>query len=254
MLMLIQPAQAKTVDKTIIDDKFVCMDATTKFEKKYEIKEHLLSTISNVESGKWDENLNRRTTWPWTINAQGKGMHFKTKEEAIAKVRKLQAEGIKSIDVGCMQINLSYHGDAFESLEDAFDPYKNVEYGAQFLKNLYSKTDDDWMKAATNYHSKKPVKAQRYKKKIVAAYEEVKLSLNSDIFEDVAQEPTIKAKKLKAPKVKIAAAKKTNLKDSVIKKLSTKNSDTSFSKEDKANKANEWREAKLEQYRKEKIK
>lgn len=189
MLILSQPAQAKTVD-VVIDDKYICLDATTKFEKKYEIKEHLLSTISNIESGKWDARSNTRTTWPWTINARGKGMHFKTKAEAIAKVKELQAKGIKSIDVGCMQINLVFHKSAFESLEDAFDPYKNVEYGAQFLKKLHARTKDDWMKAATNYHSKKPAKARAYAKKINSTYEKVKLSLNSNLFEDTAILPS----------------------------------------------------------------
>jgi len=51
--------------------------------------------------------------WPWTINAQGKGQFFKTKAEAVKAIKNLQAQGVKSIDVGCMQINLSYHGKAF---------------------------------------------------------------------------------------------------------------------------------------------
>lgn len=185
--MFSQPVEAKTIENTtnIIEDRFVCMDATLKYEKEYEIKEHLLSTISSVESGKWDAELNRNTPWPWTINAQGKGMHFNTKEEAVAKVKELQAKGVKSIDVGCMQVNLIFHGKAFESIEDAFDPYKNVEYGAKFLKRLYSKTNDNWMKAATNYHSKKPHKAKIYEKKINATYADVKLGLKKGIFAEI---------------------------------------------------------------------
>lgn len=63
----------------------------------------------------------------------GKGRYFATKEEAVRAVKKLQAQGVKSIDVGCMQINLAYHGDAFDSIEDALDPETNVTYGAKFL-------------------------------------------------------------------------------------------------------------------------
>lgn len=73
-----------------------------------------------------------------------------------------------------MQINLAYHPDAFKSVEEAFDPEKNVEYGAKFLKNLYANRDNDWIKAAMAYHSSVPRKAQRYKKKLVSAYEMVK--------------------------------------------------------------------------------
>lgn len=203
MLMFSQPVNAETVD-VAIDDKYICLDATTKFEKEYEIKEHLLSTISNIESGKWDAKLNRRTTWPWTINVRGKGMHFDSKEQAIAKVKELQAKGIKSIDIGCMQINMVYHKNAFESLEDAFDPYKNVEYGAKFLKNLHSKTKDDWMKAATNYHSKRPAKAKAYERKINATYEEVKLSLNTKLFEGDNIQPGKNKLAKKSLKEKIA--------------------------------------------------
>lgn len=202
MLLISLPVQASTLDR-VVDDRFICLDATTKFEKKYEIKEHLLSTISNIESGQWDSTLQVRTAWPWTINAQGKGMYFQTKEEAVEKVKELQAKGVKSIDVGCMQVNMVFHGDAFENIEDAFDPYKNVEYAAKFLKRLYNKTDDDWMKAASHYHSKQPKKALAYKRKVLKNYESVKLSLNSGVFDDLVSYPEKKTKKQKDNRKKI---------------------------------------------------
>lgn len=45
-----------------------------------------------------------------------------------------------------MQINLSYHGKAFKSIEDALDPQKNVTYAAKYLKSLYLKKGKDWLK------------------------------------------------------------------------------------------------------------
>lgn len=139
-----------------------------KIEKEYQIKKHLLTTISSVETGRWNEKEQQSLAWPWTINAQGKGQFFKTKAEAVKAIKKLQAQGVKSIDVGCMQINLSYHGKAFKSIEDALDPQKNVTYAAKYLKSLYLKKGKDWLKAAMAYHSTTPHKAQRYKKKIVS--------------------------------------------------------------------------------------
>ena len=53
--------------------------------------------------------------WPWTVNQAGKSFYLKSKQEAIAKVKELQAQGHTNIDVGCMQINLAYHPDAFEN-------------------------------------------------------------------------------------------------------------------------------------------
>ena len=35
---------------------------------------------------------------------------------AIAAVTRLRARGIRNIDVGCMQVNLHYHGQHFETL------------------------------------------------------------------------------------------------------------------------------------------
>ena len=54
----------------------------------------------------------------------------------MAAVRAMQANGVRSIDVGCGQINLMYHPDAFPNLELAFDPQANAAYAARFLKAL----------------------------------------------------------------------------------------------------------------------
>lgn len=169
LLMLIQPVQASSPHK-IVDDAQVCTIAAQRMESKYQIKKHLLSTITSVETGRWNPERQRVTSWPWTVNAEGKGYFFETKQEAIAAVKKLQAEGIKSIDVGCMQINLVYHAKAFKSLEEAFNPYKNMEYGAKFLRELYAQKGNDWNKAATAYHSNMPEKAQKYAMKLSKVY------------------------------------------------------------------------------------
>ena len=121
-----------------VDDNELCSLVAARMEGKYKIKPHLLQTISSVETGRWDYNKEKFFPWPWTINANGKGRHFNTKEEAVAAVKSLQAKGIESIDVGCMQISLKYHGNAFNSIEEAFEPEKNVEYSAKFLRKLYT--------------------------------------------------------------------------------------------------------------------
>ena len=231
LLMLIQPVQAQAYSE-VRDDALVCMDATQKFEKKYQIKEHLLTTISSVETGRWNAKTKQKVAWPWTVNAQGKGTYFETKAQAVREVKRLQKAGVKSIDVGCMQINLAYHPDAFKSVEEAFDPEKNVEYGAKFLKNLYANRDNDWIKAAMAYHSSVPRKAQRYKKKLVSAYEMVKQAqnnLNTKLFGKVEQPKT---KKLETESV--YAKNKRRIEQTV------------------AQKANAWRQAKMEEYRKNK--
>ena len=66
--------------------------------------------------------------WPWTINVEGKGFHFKTKRDAIRFVKDQMTAGKESIDVGCMQINLKYHPDAFTSLDQAFSPRRLLNH------------------------------------------------------------------------------------------------------------------------------
>ena len=55
--------------------------------------------------------------WPWTVNANGAGKFFDTKAEAVAEVEFLMTEGVRNIDVGCMQINLKAHANAFATIE-----------------------------------------------------------------------------------------------------------------------------------------
>lgn len=237
LLMLIQPVQAKVNDLKV-DDAYVCMKATTKIEQQYQIKKHLLTTISSVETGRYNQEKKRTLAWPWTINARGKGQFFATKAEAVREVKRLQAKGVKSIDVGCMQINLSYHADAFDSIEDAFDPETNATYAAKYLRNLYEQKGD-WIKAAMAYHSSVPTKAQRYRAKLASAYEQVKMAqndLNSVLFGKAVKKTGVKAdadRKAIAEK-RIAAAKASLAK----------------AREN----AQVWREAKLEEYRKNHIK
>lgn len=223
LLMFIQPVQARAYTE-FRDDALVCMDATQKFEKEYQIKEHLLTTISNVETGRWNEKRQQSMAWPWTINAQGRGRFFATKAEAVREVKRLQAQGVKSIDVGCMQINLAYHPKAFASVEDALDPQKNVEYGAKFLKKLHNKKGD-WIKAAMAYHSSVPFRAKMYKNKLASAYLSIRQAQKSQSAPLFAQTEQAKTKKL--------AKNRVVVKNKSIDRIKT------------AEKANAWREAKV---------
>lgn len=129
-----------------------CWKQVIATEKAQQIPPHLLAAISVAESGRYDEDTQETIAWPWTINAEGQGMYFATKEKAIAAVRRLRAKGVQSIDVGCMQVNLYHHPDAFANLEEAFDPATNVAYAAQFLKSLRGQLHS-WSIAVAHYHS-----------------------------------------------------------------------------------------------------
>ena len=96
----------------------------------------LLGAIAEVESGRPD-SAGKVRPWPWTINVEGRGEFFASKQQAIDAVRAVQAQGVRSIDVGCMQVNLMHHPNAFASLDAAFDPTANALYAARFLNTLY---------------------------------------------------------------------------------------------------------------------
>jgi hypothetical protein len=147
----------------------VCAAETARSEQLYGIPATLLATISIVESGRYDRDRKAVIAWPWTVMAEGQGRYFPTKAEAVAEVRKLRARGVRNIDVGCMQVNLSYHPDAFPSLDDAFDPATNVAYAARFLKGLYGATQH-WPTAASYYHSQTPSLANAYRERLVKAW------------------------------------------------------------------------------------
>lgn len=180
-LLICQPLQAHKNNSSIVRPKLkpatydLCRLAAARMENKYNIRENLLQTITSVETGRWDIDEKSVVAWPWTVNANGKGMHFETKAEAVAAVKKLQAQGVTSIDVGCMQVSLKFHKDAFASVEEAFDPEKNMEYSAKFLAKLYQ-NKKSWQQAAMAYHSKTPSRGQSYKNRLLNRFEHIKLA------------------------------------------------------------------------------
>jgi hypothetical protein len=146
----------------------LCRSAIQQAEMGSQLPKHMLSAIGRVESGRPDPVTGHVHPWPWTINAQGQGKFFETKAEAVAFTRQLQAQGVQSIDVGCMQINLMHHPDAFHSLDEAFDPASNARYAVTFLSQLREKTGN-WETASAWYHSANPEEGNPYREKIVTA-------------------------------------------------------------------------------------
>jgi hypothetical protein len=135
-----------------------------------------MAAVGLVETGRQDPVSGAWRPWPWTINAEGKGLFFDSKSEAIAMTRSLQADGIRSIDVGCMQVNLMQHPDAFATLDEAFDPKRNANYAGRFLTQLFRRSGD-WMIAAGWYHSTTSDRAVEYVKRVMAKWPGGKQSL-----------------------------------------------------------------------------
>lgn len=144
-----------------------CRQAIATAERSANIPQHLLTAISRVESGRADPE-GGTSPWPWSINVEGIDHIYDTKQAAIAAVVGYQARGIRSIDVGCLQVNLMYHPDAFATLDEGFDPAGNAAYAARFLNELYAKTGS-WPRATAMYHSANPELGDPYQRKVMTA-------------------------------------------------------------------------------------
>ena len=140
----------------------ICNFYTEKFGKKFNLPTNLLTSISLVESGIKKENKNF-SSWPWTLNVEGKPIYFDTKEDVISYLE--QNRDKKSIDIGCMQINTKYHMSNFNSFAQMIEPEENVRYAAIFLAKLF-KRHKSWNKAISRYHSSNPNKQRKYLKKV----------------------------------------------------------------------------------------
>lgn len=156
-----------------LEDALVCGQETARQEKLQAIPDRLLHAISLVESGRWDADHRATLAWPWTVMAEGEGRFLPSKDAAIAEVKKLQARGVRNIDVGCMQVNLLAHPDAFATLDEAFEPRSNVAYAGRFLKDLQAQ-DNNWGQAGAHYHSQTPSEAAPYKAKLMSVWDKAR--------------------------------------------------------------------------------
>ncbi len=143
-----------------------CEPAIAAAAAAHAVPADLLLAIGMVESG----------LTPWVLNAEGTPYFFDDPTSAVAALERLQAEGINSIDVGCMQVNLRWHPEAFADSATALDPVANADYSAKFLLGLFAMTGS-WTDAVAYYHSS----AQRYQRPYVCAVSARLEELGSDM-------------------------------------------------------------------------
>lgn len=141
----------------------------------------ILRALSRTETGRAaDTGLQ---PWPWTVNMEGKGRWFATLDDARAYVFLHFKEGARSFDVGCFQINYKWHGDAFRSIDDMFDPLLNAQYAAEFLLGLYQEFGN-WSDTAGAYHSRTPEFSQKY----AARFDRVRAEISGQPYDPLTHE------------------------------------------------------------------
>jgi soluble lytic murein transglycosylase-like protein len=145
-----------------------CRNAIAAAEPGSGIPPGLLGAIALVESGQRNPRTGAPEAWPWSYNVAGEGHAAPSKAAAIAEVSALLARGQRSVDVGCMQVNLLHHPDAFRNLDEAFDPAVNLRYATRFLRDLRARTGD-WGQAIARYHSGEAERGAAYNRRVALA-------------------------------------------------------------------------------------
>ena len=180
------PASALRGQGPAADPGQLCRPAILAAEREHRLPKALLHAIARVETGRVDPRTGAVVSWPWTVNAEGQGRFFDTKEAAIAAVHALLARGVTVVDVGCLQVNLHFHPRAFTDLDEAFDPAANARYAAVFLTRLHGSAGN-WERAAAHYHSHTPERAEAYRLKVLAAWPGMAHRLAAERERDAAE-------------------------------------------------------------------
>jgi hypothetical protein len=165
LLIWATPAAAGPVDE-------LCGVLAEQAERAQGIPRGLVHALALAESGRWLADERTTRPWPWTITAGADSFFLPSRSAALSKVHELLAEGRSNIDVGCMQVNLGYHGHEFASVAEALEPARNVAYAARFLKRLHEETQS-WARATARYHSSDPSRGGAYRDKVFRLWDEL---------------------------------------------------------------------------------
>jgi soluble lytic murein transglycosylase-like protein len=140
---------------------------------QYSIPPKLFYAIALQESS---YPLGNKTTkpWPWTLNVNGVGYRYATREEAWRAAEKFMRSGTEQIDIGLMQINWRWNKALLKSSWQALDPYYNLHVAAYILHGHYS-IQKDWWTAVGKYHSpgnhaKQRQRALKYRNRVQDRY------------------------------------------------------------------------------------
>jgi soluble lytic murein transglycosylase-like protein len=123
-----------------------CEREMTRAAEHYDVPLGVLYAVGLTETG------NRGSLQPFAMNIEGRAYYGSSVAEALQEFDAAQKSGAVLIDVGCMQINHHYHGEEFGSVGEMFDPGRNVNYAALFLKSLRAR-EGNWTMAVARYHA-----------------------------------------------------------------------------------------------------
>jgi|GEM_PF-2382746 len=157
------------------DNHQQCLVAIQLLEQRYKLPEHLLFSLSIIESGKWSKKYSKILPWPWVLNVDGETHFFDNKMLATKFLLNIVKNGLKNVDVGCLQVSVKHHGHKFKNLEEMLDPIKNVSYAAKYVAENYAETNN-WKQAVAYYHSRTPSIGKEYLNKVMRVWQKIGIS------------------------------------------------------------------------------
>lgn len=151
----------------------LCRDAARDAASQTGVPYAVLLAIALTETG--GGRGSSMDPWPWAVHHAGRGHWLDTLDQAADLASRALADGATNIDLGCFQLNVRWHAQGFESVQDMLSPDRNATYAAGFLADLYRKSGD-WSVAAGQYHSRDTDTAERYR----AKFDTILASLSQD--------------------------------------------------------------------------
>ncbi len=139
----------------------------------YDLPPEVLYAVALTESARQVDSSGNVRPWPWTLNVQGRGHFFDSRQEAEAALQQHFDQGRRSIDIGLMQVNWRYHRQRLGSPQLALDPYHNLRVAAEILRDCHQ-SRNDWWAAVGCYHApNSPQRAARYRARVRAHWQRV---------------------------------------------------------------------------------
>jgi hypothetical protein len=114
--------------------------------------------------------------WPWSIRTPEGGKRFPSRQAASAYLMAaLERFDPKRIDVGAYQVNVGWHRQRFDAIDDMLDPRLNCEAAADILREaLVSAPDDPELGVGRYHHWKDEKRARRYGKRVLLIADRVR--------------------------------------------------------------------------------
>lgn len=127
----------------------------------------LLYAITLEESAQLDRQRGVLMPWPYIVHRAGTVHRFDSHAQAKAFIRELEGQKLTNFDVGPLQINHHWHGDAVDDPTEWLSVSHSLDYAARLLDWSIRRNPDDIELAIGWYRSMQEQTAREYARSIL---------------------------------------------------------------------------------------